>query len=396
MLTNTRLFSTTNNKEEENVPLSSLIANKGDSIRKMKAEGVSKQDLKPHVDELLALKKRLEEAESPKAAEPEPDSGLAEIRQGRLDKVEAMRKSGRHDPYAYTFSPTATCGSLSSLWSGKLGAGEDDPSAAQHSVAGRIVSRRVFGSLAFFVLQDETGQLQLQFDKKKLRETDPDSFKDLKAFTDSGDIIGCTGSIRRTDKGELTLNCASWTMLTKALLPLPDKFHGLTDVNKRYRQRHLDMISNPSVRSVFRSRAVIQSTLRRFLDSRGFLEIETPVLQSAPGGAEARPFSTHHNSLGLDLTLRIATELHLKRLVVGGFDRVYEVGRIFRNEGVSTRHNPEFTSVELYQAYADYEDMMELTEELVVEVCRRLHGEEREWFTGRRRYLSKGLGGGLR
>ena len=163
-------------------------------------------------------------------------------------------------------------------------------------------------------------------------------------------------------------------MLTKSLLPLPDKWNGLTDVNKRYRSRHLDMIANPSVRDVFRSRAVIQSTLRRYLDDRGFLEIETPVLQSTPGGAEAKPFETFHNSLGLDLTLRIATELHLKRLVVGGFTKVYEVGRIFRNEGISTRHNPEFTSVELYQAYADYEDMMRLTEEVICQMCQKLHG----------------------
>ena len=187
----------------------------------------------------------------------------------------------------------------------------------------------------------------------------------IKNWTDGGDIIGVRGSVRRTDKGELTIYANEWKMLTKAVLPLPDKFHGLQDITKRYRQRHVDLIVNPGVRDTFRKRAKITSMMRRLLDDDGFLEIETPVLHSQSGGAEARPFETYHNSLDMDLTLRIATELHLKRLIIGGFDRVYEVGRIFRNEGLSTRHNPEFTSIELYQAYADYDDMMELTERLV-------------------------------
>jgi lysyl-tRNA synthetase class 2 len=191
------------------------------------------------------------------------------------------------------------------------------------------------------------------------------SLQNLKAWTDSGDIIGAKGTIRRTDKGELTLYATEWTMLTKSALPLPDKYHGLTDISKRYRNRHLDLIVNPSVRDTFYKRAKITSSLRRQLDAKGFLEIETPVLHTQPGGAEAKPFETYHNTMDMDLTLRIATELHLKRLIIGGFPRVYELGRIFRNEGISTRHNPEFTSVELYQAYADYHDMMDLTEELV-------------------------------
>lgn len=189
--------------------------------------------------------------------------------------------------------------------------------------------------------------------------------KGLKNWTDGGDIIGVKGSVRRTDKGELTIYATEWKMLTKAVLPLPDKFHGLQDITKRYRQRHVDLIVNPDVRDTFRKRAKITSMIRRMLDEDGFLEIETPVLHSQSGGAEAKPFETYHNSLDMDLTLRIATELHLKRLIIGGFDRVYELGRIFRNEGLSTRHNPEFTSIELYQAYADYDDMMELTERLI-------------------------------
>jgi lysyl-tRNA synthetase class 2 len=187
----------------------------------------------------------------------------------------------------------------------------------------------------------------------------------IKDWTDGGDIIGVRGTVRRTDKGELSVYAKEWKMLTKSILPLPDKFKGFKDVSKRYRSRHLDLIVNPDVRETFKKRAKITSMLRRLLDDQGFLEIETPVLHTQSGGAEAKPFETFHNSMDMDLTLRIATELHLKRLVVGGFERVYELGRIFRNEGISTRHNPEFTSVELYQAYADYDDMMELTENLV-------------------------------
>lgn len=198
-----------------------------------------------------------------------------------------------------------------------------------------------------------------------------DTLQDLKAWTDGGDIIGVRGTVRRTDKGELSVYAKEWKMLTKSALPLPDKFHGLQDISKRYRSRHLDLIVNPDVRDTFRKRARIQSLLRRMLDDMGFLEIETPVLHAQSGGAEAKPFETYHNSMGLDLTLRIATELHLKRLIVGGYHKVYELGRIFRNEGISTRHNPEFTSVELYQAYADYDDMMDLTETLICGMCIR-------------------------
>jgi lysyl-tRNA synthetase class 2 len=196
-----------------------------------------------------------------------------------------------------------------------------------------------------------------------------DKFDLIKDVAESGDIIGVSGSIKRTEKGELSVYVSSWEMLTKSLSPLPDKYHGLTDINKKYRQRHLDLIVNPEVKERFRARSAIISSLRRILDKQGFLEMETPILESQPGGAEALPFRTYHNSLDMQLTLRIATELHLKRLVVGGFERVYEIGRIFRNEGLSTRHNPEFTSIELYQAYADYEDMMRLTEQLVSKLC---------------------------
>lgn len=246
------------------------------------------------------------------------------------------------------------------------------------SIAGRIMIRRVFGKLAFFTLQDETGLIQLYIEKGRLG----DQFQQLKDFTDAGDIVGVRGTMKRTDKGELSVYVKEWEMLTKSLLPLPDKYHGLSDISKRYRQRHLDMIVNPEVRETFRARAFITSSIRRMLDADGFLEIETPILNSQPGGAEAKPFETYHNSLEMDLTLRIATELHLKRLIVGGFDRVYEIGRIFRNEGLSTRHNPEFTSIELYQAYADYDDMMTLTERIISTIAKDLTGSMKVPYQG--------------
>jgi len=199
---------------------------------------------------------------------------------------------------------------------------------------------------------------------------------------DAGDLIGVRGILRRTDRGELSVKVAEWSMLTKSLQPLPDKWHGLADVEKRYRQRYLDLIVSPQSRETFRRRALTVSAIRRWLDDREFLEIETPVLQSQPGGADARPFETHHNALDLPLTLRIATELHLKRLVVGGFERVYELGRIFRNEGISTRHNPEFTSVEVYQAYSDYLGMMELTEQMISAVCQEVCGSQTITYQG--------------
>jgi lysyl-tRNA synthetase class 2 len=199
-------------------------------------------------------------------------------------------------------------------------------------------------------------------------------FSQITTLTDAGDWIGVQGTLKRTDRGELSVKVSDWRMLSKSLQPLPDKWHGLADVEKRYRQRYLDLIVSPHTRETFRRRALLVSTMRRWLDDRQFLEIETPVLQSEAGGADARPFATHHNALDLPLTLRIATELHLKRLVVGGFERVYELGRIFRNEGISTRHNPEFTSVEIYQAYADYHDMMALTEALIAACCQAVCG----------------------
>jgi len=368
--------------------LEDQITAKGNEIRQYKADGMAKTDLQPHIDELLALKAQLDpppaveppkkdETKKPEQAKsPKKEESLseAEIRSVRWQKVEAMRAAGV-EPFAYTFDPTHTAQQLANLYENKLEPGEEDASCAV-TVAGRILTRRVFGSLAFFTLQDESGTIQLQLDKKRLNAKDDDDdvnhFKRLKDWTDSGDLIGCHGTMRRTDKGELTVYATDWTMLTKSLQQLPDKFKGLTDITKRYRQRHVDLIVNG--RDVFRKRAQICAGLRSFLHERGFLEMDTPVLHNAAGGAEAKPFETYHNSMDMELTLRIATELHLKRLIVGGFERVFEMGRIFRNEGISTRHNPEFTSIELYQAYADYNDMMDLTEEMVCRVAQDVCG----------------------
>jgi len=267
---------------------------------------------------------------------------------------------------------TTTAAAAQERWK-DLADGREDVDA-DVAVRGRIVAKRVFGKkLAFFNLRDGSGEIQLFLEKKRvngdLAEDDQHTFARLLEWADAGDILGAAGTVKRTDKGELSVYVDSWRMLTKAVAPLPDKFRGLTDVATRYRRRELDMIANPRVLETLRLRSRITSRLRSRLDDRGFLEVETPVLSGQPGGAEARPFATKHNALDLDLTLRIATELHLKRLVVGGFERVYELGRVFRNEGVSTRHNPEFTSVELYQAYADYDDMMTLTEDLVADLA---------------------------
>ncbi|XP_010276377.1 PREDICTED: lysine--tRNA ligase, chloroplastic/mitochondrial [Nelumbo nucifera] len=293
------------------------------------------------------------------------------IRAIRLKKVEELRTKGC-EPYAYRWDRTHTTRQLQdkykNLGNGEESCNEDD----LVSIAGRIVARRAFGKLAFLTLRDDSGTIQLYCEKERLLN---DQFEKLKTLVDIGDIIGTSGSIKRTEKGELSVRVNSFAILTKSLLPLPDKYHGLTDVDKRYRQRYVDMIANPEVADVFRARAKIVSEIRKTMESLGFIEVETPVLQGAAGGAEARPFVTYHNSLGRDLYLRIATELHLKRMLVGGFEKVYEIGRIFRNEGISTRHNPEFTTIEMYEAYSDYHSMMNMAEEIVVRCALAVHGK---------------------
>ncbi|MBD2298699.1 MULTISPECIES: lysine--tRNA ligase [Nostocales] len=297
-----------------------------------------------------------------------------DIRAARLEKVDQIKQLGAN-PYAYRWESTHNAAQLQEKFADLASGEEVDLEVA---IAGRIMARRVFGKLAFFTLQDETGTIQLYLEKNRIQESmaeiDAEAFNHLKQLTDAGDILGVKGTIKRTEKGELSVYVKQYTILTKSLLPLPDKWHGLTDVAKRYRQRYVDLIVNPEVRQTFRRRAQITAGIRRYLEQRDFLEIETPVLQSEAGGADARPFITYHNTLEMELYLRIATELHLKRLIVGGFEKVFEMGRIFRNEGISTRHNPEFTSIEIYQAYADYNDMMALTEGIITSVAQEVLG----------------------
>ncbi|HRD41317.1 MAG TPA: lysine--tRNA ligase [Prochlorococcaceae cyanobacterium AMR_MDS_5431] len=306
---------------------------------------------------------------------------MSELRETRLEKSRTLG-SLEQGPYALKFGFTHRNKELQESHC-DLGKGEERDLTV--AVAGRVMAKRVMGKLAFFTLADETGSIQLYIEKATLAVSmpnDPDAFSHLTALVDSGDLIGVYGTLRRTDRGELSIKVQQWQMLTKSLHPLPDKWHGLADVEKRYRQRYLDLIVTPQARETLRRRAQIVSGIRRWLDKRDFLEIETPVLHAEAGGAEARPFTTHHNALDLSLYLRIATELHLKRLLVGGFERVYELGRIFRNEGISTRHNPEFTSVEIYQAYADYNDMMDLTEQLVSQIAYQICGTSRVEYQG--------------
>lgn len=229
------------------------------------------------------------------------------------------------------------------------------------AVAGRIMLRRVMGKASFITLQDVSGQIQCYLRKDALGE----AYAQFNDWSDIGDIVGVRGTMMRTNKGELTVEAAEFVLLNKTLAPLPEKFHGLTDQEQKYRQRYVDLIMNPETRALFELRSKVVECIREFFIVRDFLEVETPMMHSIPGGATARPFTTHHNALDLPLFLRVAPELHLKRLVVGGFERVFEINRNFRNEGLSTRHNPEFTMLEFYQAYADYKDLMDLTEELL-------------------------------
>ena len=238
------------------------------------------------------------------------------------------------------------------------------------SIAGRMMSKRGMGKVSFCDIQDKTGHIQLYARKD---EMDEDSYDHFKKY-DIGDIVGIDGEVFRTQRGEMSVRAKKITLLSKSLLPLPEKFHGLTDRETRYRQRYVDLIVNPEVRRNFEIRSKFIKYLREFLDNRGYMEVETPVLNSISGGATARPFITHHNTLNIDMYLRIATELNLKRLIVGGLDRVYEVGRIFRNEGMDPKHNPEFTTVELYEAYADFNDMMDLFEDLLTGAAESILG----------------------
>ncbi len=289
-------------------------------------------------------------------------SGLAAERSRRLAQVDARRAAG-DEPYPYRFDRSHTLAEVRDSW-GELESGtETDERVA---VAGRLMLKRDSGKLVFATLRDRSGEIQLFISKAVVGDDAFAAVKDL----DLGDWVGVDGTVMTTRKGELSVKAERLELLAKAVRPLPDKWHGLTDTDTRFRQRYTDLIVNEGARRAFEIRHEVVASFRRTLQSHGFIEVETPVLHIDAGGAHARPFVTHHNTLDLDLYLRIALELHLKRLIVGGMERVFEIGRIFRNEGISTRHNPEFTMIELYQAFADWTDVMAITEELVTQAAR--------------------------
>ncbi|MCW3491675.1 lysine--tRNA ligase [Dethiobacter alkaliphilus] len=280
------------------------------------------------------------------------------VRRQKMDKLKEMGIEPYGNKYPVTHYAADVIGRF------------DELDGQSVTLAGRLMTVRAHGKASFANLQDESGQIQIYVRLDDVGQRTYDVFELL----DIGDIVGLTGDVFRTRRGEVTVAVKELQLLAKSLRPLPEKWHGLTNVDMRYRQRYLDMIVNPDVKKTFVLRSKIVQEIRNFLNSDGFLEVETPVMHTLAGGASAKPFITHHNALDMNLYLRIATELHLKRLVVGGMDKVYELGRIFRNEGISTKHNPEFTSVEIYQAQADYEDMMTLTEELITTVAQKVLG----------------------
>lgn len=287
---------------------------------------------------------------------------LSQILQVRRDKLAALQAEGK-DPFQQTkFTVSAHTQEIKDNFDQMEGQGV--------TVAGRLMSKRGMGKVSFCDLQDKTGRIQLYARRDEMDEAVYNAFKKY----DIGDLVGVEGEVFRTQRGEMSVRCKNVTLLSKSLRPLPEKFHGLQDKELRYRQRYVDLIVNPDSRKNFEIRSKFVSYLRAFLDGRGYMEVETPVLNTISGGATARPFITHHNTLDLDMYMRIATELHLKRLIVGGLERVYEIGRIFRNEGMDTKHNPEFTTVELYQAYADFNDMMDLFEDFLSSAAQKILG----------------------
>ncbi len=305
-----------------------------------------------------------------KANQPEESTeNLSQMLQVRRDKLTELQEAG-NDPFAQTKAEVTH-------YSQSIKDNFEAWEGTAVKMAGRLMSKRGMGKVSFCDLQDKEGRIQLYVKKDEVPEESFARFKKV----DIGDIVSVEGTIFRTQKGEISIHCTEVTLLSKSLLPLPEKFHGLTNQELRYRQRYVDLIVNPQVRRTFEIRSQFIRHMRNFLDARGYMEVETPVLNTISGGASARPFITHHNTLDLSMYMRIATELHLKRLVVGGLDRVYEIGRIFRNEGMDTKHNPEFTTIELYEAYTDYEGMMEIAEGVLSTAAQEILGTyDVEWL----------------
>ncbi|MGI6189890.1 MAG: lysine--tRNA ligase [Caldicoprobacteraceae bacterium] len=298
------------------------------------------------------------------------EQNLNEILLVRREKLEKLRQEGK-DPFDITrYDVTHKARQIIDDF--------DNMEGQKVSIAGRIITRRIMGKASFAHILDSSGQIQIFV---QINEVGDEQYQSFRSY-DIGDIIGLTGVVFRTRMGEITVKVQEMVLLAKSLHPLPEKWHGLKDPDLRYRHRYTDLIVNPDVRRTFEIRSKIIRGIRNYLDERGYLEVETPILHTTAGGATARPFITHHNTLDIDMYLRIATELHLKRLIIGGFDKVYEVGRIFRNEGMSIKHNPEFTSVEIYKAYGDYHDMMELTENMIVSIANEVLGTTRIMYQG--------------
>lgn len=295
----------------------------------------------------------------------------------RREKMETLRESGI-DPFGHKFTRTHNSAELHAEYdeNTKEELHEKDLHA---TIAGRLMTKRGKGKVGFAHIQDREGQIQIYVRKDEVGEENYQIFKQA----DLGDFLGVEGQIMKTDMGELSIKASKLTFLSKALRPLPEKFHGLTDTETRYRKRYLDLISNKESFNRFVTRSKIISEIRRYMDGRGYLEVETPVLNNEAGGAAARPFYTHHNSLDIDMALRIATELHLKRLIVGGMEKVYELGRVFRNEGMDMTHNPEFTTMESYEAYADFDDIMDLTEGIFQHVAHSVLGKDIVEYDGK-------------
>ena len=300
----------------------------------------------------------------------EESARLAQILKNRRDKLTDLQNEGR-DPFTITkYNRTASSQEIKDRY--------EELEGKMVSVAGRIMSKRRMGKVGFCHLMDMDGQIQIFIKKDTVGEEEYERFKKL----DIGDIVGAEGEVFTTQTGEKSVRVEKLTLLSKSLLPLPEKFHGLSDPDLRYRQRYVDLIMNADVKKTFIMRSKILTAIRNYLDSRGYLEVETPILNTIPGGAAARPFITHHNALDMDMYLRIATELHLKRLIVGGMEKVYEMGRQFRNEGMDIKHNPEFTSIEIYEAFADYNDMMDLTENLMRHCAQEVCGTTKVMYQG--------------
>ncbi|PEF65895.1 lysine--tRNA ligase [Bacillus cereus] len=286
----------------------------------------------------------------------------------RREKLHNLREQGI-DPFGKRFERTNSTTDLVNLY-GEFSKEELEEKEIAVSIAGRIMTKRGKGKAGFAHVQDLHGQVQIYVRKDAVGDDEYELFK----TADLGDLVGIEGKVFKTNVGELSVKATGFTLLTKSLRPLPDKYHGLKDVEQRYRQRYLDLITSMESRETFVTRSKIIREMRRYLDDNGYLEVETPMMHAIAGGASARPFTTHHNALDMELYMRIAIELHLKRLIVGGLEKVYEIGRVFRNEGVSTRHNPEFTMIELYEAYADYKDIMKLTEDMVAHIAKKVLG----------------------